>query len=202
MKQRGFEVAFCGEAVNEALGDYHDWTITDSRTRDEIILQKINSERLAKVEERIAYAWGKSADAGFYNKQLGTGLAKHAGSRMYKPFFGHGLQLEAPYYDRSVMQNMISISPEFLNQYGGKPGLFLRAFQCDLQQFKIPEDLVLNCKKVRFQDASEGGEGGITSVLYRQGLNQKRAIEIFNRLFGAHLDSSLETRRLVCTASA
>ena len=202
MKQRGFEIAFCGEAVNEAVGDYHDWTIIDPQTRDEITLQKINSERLAKVEERIAYTWGKSADAGLYNKQLGTGLAKHAGSRMFKPFYHHGLQLEAPYYDRSVLKSLISISPDALNEIGGKPGLFLRVFERDLQQFKIPEAVVLNCKKVRFQDATEGGEGGITSVLYRQGMDQTRAIDIFNRLFEAHLDSSLETRRLVCTASA
>ncbi|MCI0538896.1 MAG: asparagine synthase-related protein [Verrucomicrobiales bacterium] len=202
MRQRGFEVAFCGEAVNEAVGDYHDWTINDPRTRQEIVLQKINSKRLEKVEERIAYTWGKSADAGLYNKQLGTGLAKHAGSRMYKPFHQHGLYLEAPYYDRTVLQNMISISPETLQQIGGKPGLFMRIFQRDLQRLSIPKDLVLNCKKVRFQDASEGGEGGITSVLYRKGMNQKRAIELFNKLFESHLNPSLETRRLVCTASA
>jgi asparagine synthetase B (glutamine-hydrolysing) len=202
MKGRGFGVAFCGEAVNEAIGDYHDWTINDPRTRREIVLQKINSARLEKVEERIAYTWGKSADAGLYNKQLGTGLAKHAGSRMYKPFHHHDLHLEAPYYDRTVLQNMVSISPELLNKIGGKPGLFLRVFQRDLQKCGIPKDLVLNCKKVRFQDASEGGEGGITSVLYRKGMDQKRAIDIFNKFFGSHLDSSLETRRLVCTASA
>jgi asparagine synthetase B (glutamine-hydrolysing) len=202
MKRRGFEVAFCGEAVNEAVGDYHDWTFNDPQTRHEIVLQKINSERLEKVEERISYTWGKSADAGLYNKQLGTGLAKHAGSRMFKPFHHHGLHLEAPYYDRTVLQNMISISPEVLKHIGGKPGLFARVFQRDLQRFTIPNDLVLNCKKVRFQDASEGGDGGFTSVLYRKGMDQKRAIEIFNGLFESHLDSSLETRRLVCTASA
>jgi asparagine synthetase B (glutamine-hydrolysing) len=202
MKRRGFEVAFCGEAVNEAVGDYHDWTINDPRTRHDIVLQKINSERLEKVEERIAYTWGKSADAGLYNKQLGTGLAKHAGSRMYKPFHHHDLHLEAPYYDRTVLENLVSISPAVLKQIGGKPGLFSRVFRRDLQRFNIPKDLVLNSKKVRFQDASEGGEGGITSVLYRKGLDQKRAIETFNRLFESHLDSSLETRRLVCTASA
>jgi hypothetical protein len=202
MKKRGFEVAFCGEAVNEAIGDYHDWTITDPQNRNEIVLQKINSERLEKIEERIAYTWGKSVDAGLYNKQLGTGLAKHAGSRMYKPFHFHGLHLESPYYDRTVLQNIVSISPETLKRIGGKPGLFMRIFKRDLQKLGIPKDLILNCKKVRFQDASEGGEGGITSVLYRKGMDQKRAIELFNRLFESHLDSSLETRRLVCTASA
>jgi hypothetical protein len=110
--------------------------------------------------------------------------------------------LEAPYYDRTVLENLVSISPAVLKQIGGKPGLFSRVFRRDLQRFNIPKDLVLNSKKVRFQDASEGGEGGITSVLYRKGLDQKRAIETFNRLFESHLDSSLETRRLVCTASA
>jgi asparagine synthetase B (glutamine-hydrolysing) len=202
MKKKGFEAAFCGEAVNEAIGDYHDWTITDPQNRNEIVLQKINSERLEKIEERIAYTWGKSVDAGLYNKQLGTGLAKHAGSRMYKPFHFHGLHLEAPYYDRTVLQNIVSISPETLKRIGGKPGLFMRVFKRDLQKLGVPKDLILNCKKVRFQDASEGGEGGITSVLYRKGMDQKRAIELYNRLFESHLDSSLETRRLVCTASA
>ncbi|HEV2842607.1 MAG TPA: asparagine synthase-related protein [Chthoniobacterales bacterium] len=202
MKQRGYSIAFCGEAVNEAVGDYHDWTVTDPCTRQEIILQKINSNRLEKTEERVAYTWGKSVDAGLYNKQLGTGLAKHAGSRMYKPFHYHGLELEAPYYDRTVLQNMISLSAQSLRQVGGKPGLFTHIFQRDLQKFGIPTELVLNSKKVRFQDATEGGEGGITSVLHRQGLDQKRAINTFNRLFESHLDSCLETRRLRCTASA
>lgn len=202
MQDRVFGVAFCGEAVNEAVGDYHDWTIQESQTQREIVLQKVNFERLEQVEERIAYTWGKSADAGLYNKQLGTGLAKHAGSRMYKPFHYHGLCLESPYYEREILRSMIAIPPEVLRQIGGKPGLFLHTFERDLQKLKIPRELVLNCKKVRFQDASEGGEGGITPVLYRKGMDQKRAIEVFNKYFGSHLNSSLETRRLVCTASA
>lgn len=202
MKDAGMEVAFCGEAVNEALGDYHDWTITDPQSGRETILQRINSDRLERVNERIAYAWGRSSDAGIYNKQLGTGLAKHAGSRMYKLFGHHGLRLESPYYDRTLLRRMIAIEPAILKHAGGKPGLFHRIFHKDLEALGVPADLVLNSKKVRFQDASEGGEGGITSILFRHGMDQKLIIRVFNKHFGAHLDPAMESRRLVCTASA
>lgn len=202
LRQRGCNVAFCGEAVNEAVGDYHDWSIRDGRTGDDIVLQRINSERLERVEERMAYVWGKSEDAGLYNKQLGTGLAKHAGSRMYKPFHDQRIALESPYYDRSVLQSLVSIAPETLRKAGGKPGLFLEIFGQDLRRLAIPKELIASCKKVRFQDASEQGEGGITEVLYRESLDQTRAIKMFNQSFGSHLDPSLETRRLASTALA
>ena len=74
----GIKNAFCGEAMNEAVGDYKDWIVYDPIAKTDVLIQKINSERLQNVKERILYVWGNSSDKGKYNRQLGTGLAKHA----------------------------------------------------------------------------------------------------------------------------
>lgn len=191
--------AFCGEGVNEAVGDYKSWEVNDAISGGTVTLQRINNERLQQVEERQAMVWGHPHDKGKYNKQLGTGLAKHAGSRMVKPFLHTGLTLECPYYDSQLMARMVAIPPDILNSIGGKPGLVFATFEQDLKKLGIGKELIEACKKVRFQDASEGGKGGITEALLAAGCNQQKAIEIFNRKFGANLDPVLDGKRLALT---
>jgi asparagine synthetase B (glutamine-hydrolysing) len=199
LAERGVRSAFCGEAVNEAVGDYKDWVVRDPRTGEHLVLQHVDHERLERTPERALYVWGHPSDRGKYNRQLGTGLAKHAGARMLKPFYHCGVTLECPYYEPSLLARLIAVPPEVLHVLGGKPGLMVRAFQRELHRLEIDEDFVLNCKKVRLQDASEGGEGGITPVLLAAGCDQRRAIELYNRAFDAGLDPVLDTRRLALT---
>lgn len=189
----GVHSAFCGEAVNEAVGDYKDWEVVDPRTGREVVLQKLNSVRLQGTEERQLLVWGHSRDRGKYNKQLGTGLAKHAGSRMVKPFLANGLALECPYYEPQLLAHLVAIPSEDML---GKSDLVASVFADDLKRFQIGRDLIESCKKVRLQDASEGGRGGITAGLLAAGCDQRRAIEIFNREFGAMLDPEVDGRRL------
>lgn len=192
----GMTTVFCGEGVNEALGDYHDWVVTSPTDGQQVTLQSVNVDRMSQVRERILYVWGHARDRGRYNRQLGTGLAKHASSRMYKPMSHHGLRLESPYLERSVMAPLVSIPPEELHRIGGKPGVFQALFGEDARKSGIPEDLIANSKKVRLQDASEGGRGGLSGVLLKAGLDQKWLIGEFNRAFGAGLDPDREARRL------
>jgi asparagine synthetase B (glutamine-hydrolysing) len=200
LAEHGVRSAFCGEAVNEAVGDYQDWVVRDPRTGEHLVLQHVDHERLERTPERALYVWGHPSDRGKYNRQLGTGLAKHAGARMVKPFYHCGITLECPYYEPPLLARLIAVPPEVLHELGGKPGLMVRAFQTELNQFGIDEDVVLNCKKVRLQDASEGGEGGLTPVLLAAGCDQRRAIEVYNRAFDAGLDPVLDTRRLALTS--
>lgn len=200
LKRMGVHAAFCGEAVNEAVGDYKDWEVVDPRTGGRIILQHINSTRLQRTEERKLLVWGHPRDKGKFNKQLGSGLAKHAGSRMVKPFLAHGLELECPYYDPQLLAHLVAVPAEVLHELGGKPGVVAAVFERDLKKFGIGRDLIESCKKVRLQDASEGGRGGITAALLEAGYDQRRAIEIFNHEFGAALDPELDARRLASTS--
>lgn len=193
---QGVTHAWCGEAVNEALGDYHDWTILDPVTGGERILQRVNHERMKHPAERLLYVWGQSRDRGKYNRQFGTGLAKHAGARMVKPFARWNIALECPYYDRDLLATLIAVPAGPLDELGGKPGLFLHMFHRLLDKFNFPEELVTNCRKVRLQDASEGGRGGITPILISIGLDQERLISLFNHQFHSDLNARLEARRL------
>lgn len=192
----GVTTAFCGEAVNEALGDYHDWVVTDPQTGASKTLQHVNFRRMQQSKERLLYVWGQSWDRGKYNRQLGTGLAKHAGARMVKPFLSHSLNLECPYYDHQILSDLVSLPHEALESVDGKPGLFMLAFREDLERWRVPESAVLACKKVRFQDASEGGRGGITPVLLGAGYDQLRLLEMFNERFQAGLNARQEAERL------
>ena len=196
LSQAGVRSAFCGEAVNEALGDYKDWRVKNPNSDQEILLQRVNSERLREEEERALFVWGYPRDRGRYNRQLGTGLAKHAGSRMVKPFRSQGVALECPYYDTALLAQLIAIPADTLENIGGKPGLFEQVFREDIKRLGIPPDLVRRSSKVRLQDASEGGDGGITQILVERGLDQVECIEIFNRAFGAQLDPVLDGKRI------
>lgn len=196
LKDDATGVAFCGEAVNEALGDYHDWVIVDPSTREKRILQHVNRARIQAPEDRALYVWGQPADKGKYNRQLGTGLAKHAGARMVKPLLDHGIDLECPYYDRDVLSKLCAVPEGVLEEAGGKPGLFLRAFRTDIEHARIPERMVLDAGKVRLQDASDGGRGGITPCLLSAGLDQPWLLKAFNREFGTTFDPERESRRL------
>lgn len=199
LRRMGVSGAFCGEAVNEAVGDYKSWEVIDPSSGRAVVLQRINSARLQQTEERQLLVWGHPRDKGKYNKQLGTGLAKHACSRMVKPFLSTDLTLECPYYDPQLLAHLVAIPPEVLHSMGGKPGLAAAILEPDLRQFGISRDLVESCKKVRLQDASEGGSGGITAVLMAAGSDQRRAIRVFNEHFGATLDPNLEASRLATT---
>lgn len=192
----GVGPVFCGEGVNEALGDYHDWVLSSPRTGKSVVLQRVNYERMSRVSERVLYVWGHSHDRGRYNRQLGTGLAKHASSRMVKPMLWHGLQLESPYLERSVLTRLVTLAPEVLTRIGGKPGLFMKIFGADAKRLGIPEGLISNCKKVRLQDASEGGGGGLSQVLLDAGYDQRWLLERFNSVFHSSLNPDLEARRL------
>lgn len=197
---QGIDRVWCGEAVNEALGDYHDWTVRDPLTGEDRVLQRVNYERMRNVSERLLYVWGQSRDRGKYNRQLGTGLAKHAGARMTKPLAAWGVTLECPYYDKGLLATLIALPAPELEGMGGKPGLFLRTFRSCLERQNFPEQLVTGCRKVRLQDASEGGRGGITPVLMTAGLDQHRLIHAFNAVFRADLNPRLETWRLAGAA--
>jgi asparagine synthetase B (glutamine-hydrolysing) len=199
--RRRIRGAFCGEAVNEAVGDYKDWEVTDPRTGGQLVLQRINQARLQRTEQRQVLVWGHPHVGPKFNRQLGSGLAKHAGSRMVKPFLANGLALECPYYEPHVLAHLVAIRPEVLERMGGKPGLVARVFAEDLRRFHIDPKIVESCKKVRLQDASEGGQGGMTSVLLAAGCDQRRAIEVFNRAFGATLDPEIDGARLASLAT-
>lgn len=196
LSRLGVTSAFCGEAVNEALGDYTSWQVTSPTSGDLVTLQSINTARLQRTEARQLLVWGPPRDRGRYNRQLGAGLAKHAGSRMIKPFLSRGLTLECPYYDAQLLAHLVGIPPEALADVGGKPGLVALLFEADLKRLGIDRSLIESCKKVRLQDASDHGSGGITSVLLRAGFDQRRTVELFNAAFGAGLNPHVEASRL------
>ena len=115
---------------------------------------------------------------------------------MFKPFNHYGIQLEAPYYDADLLQTLVRIPKNELSEMGGKPGLMARVFEEDLGDLGVGGDFLSKCVKVRLQDASDGGEGGITTLLLKAGCDQRRAIEIYNESFGATLDPKLDAARL------
>ena len=199
LSSAGETYAFCGEAVNEAIGDYGDWTCTNPVTGLENKLQIIKPSVMTGHGARIRLVWGHPHDRGKYNKALGTGLAKHAGSRMIKPFLAKDLDLECPYYEPHLLAHLISIPGQNLAEYGGKPGLVKKIFERELRQFKIGGEVLDACSKVRLQDATEGGEGGITEILLGHGDDQKRSLMQYNAAFGANLDIQYETQRLGMT---
>lgn len=197
LKERGVEMAFSGEAVNEAVGDYQDWKVNHPIENKEIILQEINQDRIKKVDERIVYIWGNMNNNCKYNRQLGSGLAKHAGARMIKPFYHNQIQLENPYYDISVLGRMVSLTEEDIVSLGDKPGLMWNIFQKDFKKLGILKKQIQNTSKIRLQDNTENGEDGITSILLKNGFNQTKAIEIYNKIFDANLNPLKDTKRLM-----
>jgi hypothetical protein len=96
LSELGIKSAFCGEAMNEAVGDYKDWSVYNPILRKNVLIQKINTEKLQGIAERILYVHGHTSDDGKYNRQLGTGLAKHAGARMIKPFMKKWFGIRVP----------------------------------------------------------------------------------------------------------
>jgi hypothetical protein len=201
LSRLGVTSAFCGEAVNEALGDYTSWQVADRTSGELVTLQNINSARLQRTDARQLLVWGPPRDRGRYNRQLGAGLAKHAGSRMIKPFLSRGLTLECPYYDAQLLAHLVAIQPDALADVGGKPGLVALLFDEDLRRYSIERSLIESCKKVRLQDASDNGRGGITSVLLSAGFNQRRTVELFNAVFGAALNPDVEASRLAAAVA-
>jgi asparagine synthetase B (glutamine-hydrolysing) len=201
LKADGIKTAFCGEGVNEALGDYHDWVIRDPVTHEERLLQRVDDRQLSQTKGRIRYVWGRTHQEGRFNLQLGSGLAKHGVGRMIKPFLNPGIELECPYFDPELMRWLVSISQSSLETLGGKPGLMAKVFASEIKSGEIPEHFILDSQKIRLQDSSELGEGGITPILLGAGLDQEETISIFNRLFGAHLLPKFDANRLSLCAS-
>ncbi len=200
LAELGITKAFCGEAMNEAVGDYKDWCVYNPILKKNILLQKINTERLQNIPERILYVWGNSVDKGKYNRQLGTGLAKHASARMVKPFMANNIDLHCPYYQPSFLSSIVAFSPRQLKEIGYKPGLLWRIFKNDFEQYGFDEAMIKQCKKIRLQDASENGEYGISSILLASGDNQEKALSIFNNFFNTNYNIKDKTKTLLCTA--
>ncbi len=190
------EVAFCGEGVNEAIGDYHDWIVEDPRDGSHRVLQCVDDTVFAQVAGRLRYVWGRPDTGGRYNFQLGSGLAKHGISRMVKPMLAYGVQLECPWLDIDVMAKLVSIPGDQIQRVGGKPGLMAQEFRRDIEIGEIPAHFILESRKTRLQDAIEHGRGGLTGHLLAAGFDQSTTLEMFNRSFGAHLDPVLDSRRL------
>jgi|GEM_PF-2453456 len=188
LKNDGVKYVFTGEGGNEAFGDYHDWIVIDPKTKKELILQK-TSKDFNEPEGREAYIWGNlAAEAkGRYNVQLGSGLGKHGGSRMYKPMFKHGIYLLSPYLEKTIMKVIANIPSKLLGDIGGKAGFMRMVFAEEVETGKIPENFFA-VNKIRFQDASEGGQGGITGTLLSNGYDQAKLIEMFNKIFRAHIE--------------
>jgi asparagine synthetase B (glutamine-hydrolysing) len=202
LREDGINVAFCGEGVNEALGDYHDWVVKDPSTKQPRVLQRVDHRQLSKTSGRMRYVWGRAHQEGRFNLQLGSGLAKHGVGRMIKPLMASGVDLECPYFDAFLMRLLVGIPHSRLAVVGGKPGLMAKVFEHEIKSGEIPEDFILDSQKIRLQDASEFGEGGLTPVLLKEGFDQQKTSSIYNELFGAHLTPELDAERLsLCSAS-
>lgn len=195
----GIEYVFTGEGGNEAFGDYHDWIVNDPDTKKRIILQE-TSKDFDTPAGREAYIWGNpiSEARGLYNKQLGSGLGKHGGSRMYKPMQKMGITLLSPYLEKDIMKLLANIPEDVLKDLGGKQGFMKMAFTNEIQVGTVPESF-FSVEKIRFQDASDGGGGGITELLLSHGFDQKRIIELFNEIFHANIAERSNLKRSVLT---
>lgn len=196
LKEQGFDHAFCGEGFNEAVGDYRDWIIKHPRNDRDVVLQQLDSKKLSDSSQRLSLVSGPGRDNGRYNRQLGAGLAKHAGSRMFKPFIAYDLILEAPILDRLFLRDIVALDGSLLRERGGKPWLVDSILRRDLRDIGVTEDEVRAAPKVRLQDAGTRGRGGLSPLLFGAGYDQRKVLEMFNRLFVAKLPIDLEVRRL------
>ncbi len=187
LKNDGIKYVFTGEGGNEAFGDYRDWVVVDPKTQKKLILQK-TAKDFNEPKGREAYVWGNlvAESRMRYNVQLGSGLGKHGGSRMYKPMFKKGIYLLSPYLEKDIMKILANIPSKILGQVGGKAGFMKMAFDREIKDGKIPE-IFFDVQKIRFQDASKNGEGGITGTLLGAGVDQEKLIKIFNGIFRAHI---------------
>jgi asparagine synthetase B (glutamine-hydrolysing) len=202
LREHGISTAFCGEGVNEALGDYHDWVVKDPRTGSNVVLQRVDHERMSTRNGRLRYIWGREHKEGRFNLQLGSGLAKHGIGRMVKPMLSAGINLECPYLDRNVMRYLVSIPKKRLDGIGGKPGLMCKVFQKEIESGAIPKEFITESEKIRLQDSSDLGERGISPILIAAGFDQKKTIMIFNSLFGARMTPDADAMRLsLCSGS-
>ena len=95
----------------------------------------------------------------------------------------------------------ISLNAAEIKAVGGKGGLFRLMFAPEMKTLGLPDELIDRCKKVRFQDASEGGEGGLTPILLAGGYDQEHLLRMFNDRFHANLDPRLDAQRLATVAS-
>ncbi len=187
LQQKNIRSVFTGEGGNEIFGDYHDWIIKDSITKEDVVLQT-TSRVFDEPVGREAYIWGnlKAEKIGHYNIQLGSGLGKHGGSRMYKPMFKKNITLLSPYLEKRICKIGANIPADILKKIGGKSGFMKLVFSTEIEKGEISADF-FEVNKIRFQDASEGGETGITETLLNKGFDQEALIGIFNKIFKADI---------------
>jgi len=180
-------IAVSGEGANEAFGDYHNWTIRERDGSERTIQTTDNA--FSSVRGRHAYVWGNpvSAKMGFVNRQLGSGLAKHGVTRMYKPLYEYGVQLLSPFMNVDVLRVLASIEEKDLDSVGGKTGFMRLAFDKDVREGAIPASFLTNRKKTRLQDANPHGQGGITEIMLSAGFGQSAALQSFNDMFFANV---------------
>jgi asparagine synthetase B (glutamine-hydrolysing) len=196
LAEDGVEVALCGEGVNEGVGDYRDWVVEDPRTGLPRTLQCVDDRTFTEVNGRLRYVWGRFDARSRYNLQLGSGLAKHGTSRMIKPLLDFGIELECPWLERETMASLVALPGKHLIALGGKPGLMAKVFRRDIERGLLPERFLLESRKIRLQDGSELGRGGLTRHLLAAGFDQAETLRIFNEIFGASLDPERTARRL------
>jgi asparagine synthetase B (glutamine-hydrolysing) len=184
------EYLFTGEGGNECFGDYYDWIIKDRATQQDIILQTTD-KTFETPAGREAYIWGNLASekVGRYNQQLGSGLGKHGGSRMYKPMYKKKITLISPYLDIDIMKILSNIPTDILQKVGGKSGFMSMVFKNEIGNGQIPSDF-FNVKKTRLQDMSEDNSSeSITETLLKSGYDQDKVIAIFNDIFTSDIKS-------------
>ena len=198
LAQDGFSTALCGEGVNEALGDYRSWKLLNPITNEAVTIQSIDFEAMQYSQERELYVWGRREAFSKYNRQLGTGLAKHGVGRMIKPLLSWGVTLHAPYFDPSILARLTNLTPGAQRDFKGKPGLMATAFSDALANNQVPSRFFYDSSKIRLQDGDEGGRNSISTILHFEGgYDQVKTIEMFNEIFGANLDPQMESNRLL-----
>jgi len=187
LKQLEVRNVISGEGANEGFGDYHNWDM--KQDAGSVRIQSTDIVAFNSPKGRHAYVWGNpnSENQGFFNQQLGSGLAKHGTSRMYKPMNEYGMQLYSPFMNIPIMKVIASLTEQQLQEVGGKPGFMKLVFSEDIKQGRIPAEFFENRKKTRLQDANPDGKGGITETLYKLGFDQQKVIEIYNTLFQANI---------------
>ncbi len=193
IRQAGESAVFCGEGMNELVGDYTDWVV-EQPGAGRTVLQCVPRRPLNEVSGRVQYFWGSPLETGKGNLQLGTGLAKHGVSRMVKPMLEQDITLECPYLEPGFAKRILSLNGAEIHELGGKPGLMEHLMDGAIRRRSIDRRLFRDSFKTRLQD---GGATNITTLLLGAGKGQQRAIEIFNAEFKSSLDPELDARRIV-----
>ena len=196
LKEMGISTAYCGEGVNEAVGDYDDWIVWNPHLQRDELMQALRPLHLEQPQKRASLCVGGNEFFLKYNRQLGAGLAKHAVSRMVKPFAHWGLQLECPYFSRELLLRLVGIPARYAGRGKAKAALVWQTYGRDMVDLGITESEVYSAAKNRFQDGTGPSRRNMTTLLLKMGIDQRQALVRFNQEFGARLDVDRECRRL------